>query len=79
MRKLLTVLVSGSMFLFSFLPFVSLAQAKQADIGSVKSTTGIVLTHGSQMNSSGAMVADHESHFSHSSHESHASHYSSSD
>jgi hypothetical protein len=67
------------MFLLSFLPFVSLTEAKQVDMGSVKSTTGIVLVHGGQMHSSGAMVADHESHYSHSSHESHSSHYSSRD
>lgn len=79
MRRLLTVLVSGSMFLFSFLPFVGQAAAKQIDVGAVKSTTRVVLVHGGQINSSGAMLADHESHYSHSSHESHSSHYSSSD
>lgn len=80
MRRLLTVLISGSMFLISFLPFVGSAVAKQIDVGSLKSTTGLVLAHGSQLLGSGTLIAqDHESHWSHSSHESHASHYSSSD
>jgi hypothetical protein len=78
MRRLLTVLVSFSMLLLSFFPFVRLGEAKQIDAGSVKSTTGVVLVHGSQLHGYGTMMAqDHDSHWSHESHESHSSHYSS--
>ena len=79
MRRFLTVLVSFSMFLFSLLPFAKSLEARYTDVNSVKKTSGIVLTHGSQLSNGFGMIADHDSHWSHSSHESHSSHYSSSD
>lgn len=78
MRRLLTALVSSSMFLLSLIPFVKLVEAKQVDVGSVKSTTSVVLGHADQADGGNATIlSDHASHWSHSSHASHASHYSS--